>query len=73
LKQQANQTFFNHLTKQQIYLHEQQMRLRGDRKASSNKGGGRKGGEELLNPIVYYENRYFPFGFDDPEKVALYN
>lgn len=27
----------------------------------------------LMDPIVYYENRYFPFGFDDPEKVNSYH
>lgn len=26
-----------------------------------------------IDPIGYYENRYFPFGFDDPNKVAQYH
>ena len=26
----------------------------------------------LLDPIGYYENRYFPFGFDNPEKLQQY-
>ena len=26
-----------------------------------------------IDPIGYYENRYFPFGFDDPNKIAQYH
>ena len=25
-----------------------------------------------MDPIEYYENRYFPLGFDDPEKLTVY-
>lgn len=44
-------------------------RASGDRKASA----GSSGGDAYVNPLTYYENRYFPFGFDDPNKVTVYN
>ncbi|TNV72672.1 hypothetical protein FGO68_gene7985 [Halteria grandinella] len=68
LKQQANQTYFTHLTKQQIQLHEKTLKLSrasGNRKPSANDA-------PYLDPLTYYENRYFPFGFDDPAKVTAY-
>lgn len=62
LKWKANQTFFNQLTKQQISLHEQSKRLETNDSV----------GESIVDPIIYYENRYFPLGFDDPDKLHNY-
>jgi len=28
---------------------------------------------EHIDPIGYYENRYFPYGFDDPSKVEHFH
>ena len=57
LKKVAHQDYFKQLTQKQILLHEQQKN--GDN-------------SPLEDPLIYYENRYFPFGFDDPDKVNKY-
>jgi hypothetical protein len=39
----------------------------------ANKKSKDAGKSEPLDPIGYYENRYFPYGFDDPNKVLNFH
>ncbi len=89
LKERASESFFKKLTQKQIQHHELQLSIsasKGEKDEAANKFKLQKvpamdlqASLEKLNPgnridpIGYYENRYFPFGFDDPSKVSQYH
>jgi hypothetical protein len=69
LKERANQSFFRHLNDKQAMHYEHQLK----QKEAIKKAHGSKTAEESIDPIGYYENRYFPYGFDDPSKVLHFH
>ena len=66
LKERANQSYFRHLDEKSAKLYEQSLQ-RAQKKSKDTAQ------PEHIDPIGYYENRYFPYGFDDPNKVLHFH
>lgn len=60
VRRMANQSFLNQQTAKQVYHHEISKRTLG-----TNQGSLERSSKELVDPIGYFENRYFPIGEDE--------
>lgn len=67
LKKRANQSFYKHLNEKQILHYEYLLSKKDPQHFKSSVH------EDQIDPIGYYEHRYFPYGFDDPAKLQHYH